>query len=291
MADQLLNANFGSQAAANNLKAQNDSIGSRVEGVIANVGSFLSRWGGGTLKSLEGEPIGQAYGLQPQQQPSDNPTNISPQQAEQNMTAQDNLGGQMLADIGQNIASTPIRMAETLEQAGGKASGTFTPQGNVEKFFYGNQQQNSYIDTVNSVIAATKKMGLDKGSSALVGGAAGSLQVAGDFLGIGIPEEEAAEQVLKTSTEEGAEKIIAKYGQKSTPELVDSIVNASTKKEASRVVAELSGKVEPINNIDSAAVKVGDKVYTGISHADAISKAPAELQPGLMAAKDEIIKI
>lgn len=74
---------------------------------------------------------------------------------------------------------------------------------------------------------------------------------------------------------------------------VGRVVKKAIQKEvSSKGVGEIiekgaKGLFKPTSEIKSAAIKVGDKVYEGVSHADAISKAPKELQKELMASKEE----
>lgn len=94
-----------------------------------------------------------------------------------------------------------------------------------------------------------------------------------------------AKNIAKTSSKEAIQSMLKGYvKEESIPLVSNALKNVSKEKEVSNILKDYITK--PLDEIKSAAIKVNGKVYEGVSHADAISKAPREIQDELMKNKE-----
>ena len=258
---------------------------SLLSNAAAKVQSFVQEGANDAWKiaTHPNEPIGKALdpNYDPNKQVADD---MTPQQAEQKMTEQDTpISRQAIADSMAGITPEGKALAAKYKDPFDKQQ-----QDVFQQWKDGKITQDQVNTKVDSIIAQQQKAidaGGDEGKQYLAYQKNLGQQAILNQLPMGGIEEGISNDILKGGEEAITSFIAGKVPKASEEEWTKSLLSAY-KTDGIEGAKKLLGA----KDIAAAAVQVDGKTYTGISHADAIAKLPEELQPGMMAAEEEVGK-
>jgi soluble lytic murein transglycosylase-like protein len=258
---------------------------SLLSNAAAKVQSFVQEGANDAWKiaTHPNEPIGKALdpNYDPNKQVADD---MTPQQAEQKMTEQDTpISRQAIADSMAGITPEGKALAAKYKDPFDKQQ-----QDVFQQWKDGKITQDQVNTKVDSIIAQQQKAidaGGDEGKQYLAYQKNLGQQAILNQLPMGGMEEGISNDILKGGEEAITSFIAGKVPKASEEEWTKSLLSVY-KTDGIEGAKKLLGA----KDIAAAAVQVDGKTYTGISHADAIAKLPEDLQPGMMAAREEVGK-